>query len=76
MLFERVSRKILLEKQTPAYSVVRHDWIFKRHRVLWSDETKNVFLVSSDTEPCAFLAANTLDGFGAHKDKKYPMCTI
>jgi len=27
-------------KQTPAYSVVRHDLIFKRHRVLWSDETK------------------------------------
>jgi len=30
----------LLQKQTPANSVVRHDWIFKRHRVLWSDETK------------------------------------
>ncbi len=23
-----------------------------------------------------FLAANTQDGFGEHKDKKYPMCTM
>ncbi len=22
------------------------------------------------------LAANTQDGFGAHRDKKYPMCTM
>jgi len=32
----------LLQKQTLAYSVVTHDWIFKRHRVLWSDETKKI----------------------------------
>ncbi len=24
----------------------------------------------------SFLAANTQDGFGEHRDKKYPMCTI
>jgi len=28
----------LIQKQTPAYSVVRHDWIFKLHRVLWSED--------------------------------------
>ncbi len=25
---------------------------------------------------CSFLAANTHDGVGAHRDKKYPMCTM
>jgi len=30
----------LLQKQTPAYSGVRHDWIFKRDRILWSDKMK------------------------------------
>ncbi len=24
----------------------------------------------------SFLAANTQDGFGEHRDKKYPKCTI
>jgi len=24
----------------------------------------------------SFLAVRTLDGFGGHEDKKYPMCTI
>jgi len=52
----------LIQEQTLAYSVVRHDWIFKRHRVLWSAETKKK----------SFLATNTLDGFGEHKDKKVP----
>ncbi len=27
----------LIQKQTPAYSVIRHDWNFKRHWLLWSD---------------------------------------
>ncbi len=36
------------------------DWI------LWSNETKTM----------SFLAANTQDGFGEHRDKKYPMCTM
>ncbi len=43
MLFGRVSRKILLiQKQTPAYSVIRHDWNFKWHWLLWSDVTKKI----------------------------------
>ncbi len=64
MLFGRISRKTK-KKQTPAYSVIRHDWNFKWDWLLWSDETK--------TE---LLAANTQDGFGEHRDKKYPMCTM
>ncbi len=24
----------------------------------------------------SFLAANTQDGFGEHREKKYPMCTM
>ncbi len=24
----------------------------------------------------SFVAANTQDGFGEHRDKKYPMCTM
>jgi len=56
----------LIQKQSPAYSVVRQDWNFKRDRLLWSDETKKN----------SFLAANPPDGFGAHMDKKYPMPTV
>ncbi len=49
-----------------AYSVIRHDWNFKWDSLLWSDETKlNIF-----------LAANTQDGFGEQRYKKYPMCTM
>ncbi len=62
MLFGRVSRT----KQSPTYAVVRHDWNFKWDWLLWSDETKKI----------AFLAADTQDGFGEHRDKKYPMCTM
>ncbi len=29
----------LIQKQTPAYSVIRHDWNFKWVWLLWSDET-------------------------------------
>ncbi len=62
------SRKILLAhpKQSPAYSVVRHDWNFKWHWLLWSDETLKK----------SFLAANPPDGFSTNKDKKYPMSTF
>jgi len=28
----------LIQKQTPAYSVVRHYWNFKRDQVVWADE--------------------------------------
>ncbi len=72
MLFGRASRKksrkenAFTEKQSPAYSVIRHDWNFKWDWLLWSDVTKKN----------SFLAANTQDGFGEHRDKKYPMCTM
>jgi len=52
---------LLIQKQTPAYSVVRHDWKFKRDWILWPDETKKE----------SFLAANPPDGFGAKWDEKY-----
>ncbi len=52
----------LVQKQSPAYSVIRHDCNFKWDWLLWSDETKKM----------SFLAANTQDGFGEHGDKKYP----
>ncbi len=51
----------LIQKQSPAYSVIRHDWNFKWDWLLWSDETKQN----------SFLAANTQDGFGAHRDEIY-----
>jgi len=69
MLFGRASRKILLappKTKSSIFSVVRHDWIFKRCRVLWSDETKKK----------GFLAANTLDVFGANRNEEYPMPTV
>ncbi len=37
----------LIQKQTPANSVVRHDWNFKWHWLLWSDETKKKELFGS-----------------------------
>ncbi len=54
-----------MQKQTPVYSVIRHDWNFKWDWLLCSDETKK-----------CFLAANTNDRFSEHGDKKYPMCTM
>ncbi len=39
---------LLIQKKSPAYSVIRHDWNFKRDWLLWSDETKNE-LFSSKT---------------------------
>ncbi len=43
MFFGRVSRKnTLMLEQSPAYSVVRHDWNFKWDWLLWSDETKKL----------------------------------
>ncbi len=68
MLFGRVSRQILLThpKQTPANSVVRHDWNFKWHWLLLSDET----------EKNSFLAATPPDEFSTNRDKKYPISTV
>ncbi len=68
MLFGRASRKksrkeyAFTKKQSPVYSVARHDWNFKWDWLLWSDVTKKI----------SFLAANTQDGFGEHRDKKVP----
>jgi len=78
MLFGRVSRKILLappktnssifsgqtrlDLQMAQGSVVR--WEAAQGSVVRWDKIKS------------FLAANTLDGFDGHEDKKYPMCTI
>ncbi len=56
----------LIQKQTPANSVIRHDWNFKWHWLLWSDET----------EKKSFLAANPPDEFSTNRDKKYPMSTV
>ncbi len=68
MLFGRVSRKILLThpKTTPANSVVRHDWNFKWHWLLWLDET----------EKNSFLAATHQMSLVQTGIKKYPMSTV
>jgi len=70
MLFKRVPRKMFL---TPP----------KTNSSEFSGQTRldlqtaqgSVVRSSDETKKESFLAANTLDGFGAHKDKKYP-CTI
>ncbi len=54
--------------QKTIYSIfsVRHNWNFNG----------NWLLRSNVTEKYRFLAANTQDGVGEHRDKKYPMCTM
>ncbi len=68
MLFGRVSRKLssLIQKQTPANSVVRHDWNFKWHCLLWSDET----------EKRAFWQQTHQMSLVQTGIKKYPMSTV
>jgi len=53
----------LVQKQTPAYLDVRHDWNSKREWMLWLDETKKLLFGS-----CVW--------FGANRDKKFPMPTV
>ncbi len=68
MLFGRVSRKIVLThpKTTPANSVVRHDWNFKWHWLLLSDETgKRAFW--QQTHQMSLVQTGI---------KKYPMSTV
>ncbi len=48
------------------YSVIRHNWNFK-----W-----DLASMVRCNYKMSFLAAITQDGFGEHKDKKYPMCTM
>ncbi len=68
MLFGRVSRKLssLIQKQTPANSVVRHDWNFKWHWLLLSDET----------EKRAFWQQTHQMSLVQTGIKKYPMSTV
>ncbi len=68
MLFGRVSRKLssLIQKQTPANSVVRHDWNFKWHWLLLSDET----------EKRAFYQQTHQMSLVQTGIKKYPMSTV
>ncbi len=56
----------LIQKQTPANSVVRHDWNFKWHWLLWSDET----------EKKAFWQQTHQMSLVQTGIKKYPMSTV
>ncbi len=61
MLFGRVSRKIILARP-------------KTISGIFSYQTR-LDLQMGLASKVSFLAANTQDEFGEHKDKKYPMCT-
>ncbi len=61
MLFGRVSRKIILARPKTISSI-------------FSYQTR-LDLQMGLASKVSFLAANTQDEFGEHKDKKYPMCT-
>ncbi len=69
MLFGRDSRKIILT----------HPKTISRHIQL-SDTTGSSngtgFYGQMKLKKNSVLAANTQDGFGEHKDKNYPMCTM
>ncbi len=56
----------LIQKQTPAYSVVRHDWNFKWHWLLLSDETEKI----------AFWQQTHQMSLVQTGIKKYPMSTV
>ncbi len=58
--FQEKNSSWLIQKQTPAFSVVRHDWIFKWHwLVRWNIKK-------------SFLAASPPDEFGANSKKSSP----
>ena len=64
MLFGRVSRKIILAHP-------------KTNSSIFSYQTRlELQMGLASMVRMSFLAANTQDGFGKHKDKKYPMCTM
>ncbi len=67
MLFGRVSRKILLTLQNNLQHIQLSDTTGTSNGTGFYGQMK---LKNS------FLAANTQDGFGEHRDKKYPMCTM
>ncbi len=56
----------LIQKQTPANSVVRHDWNFKWHWLLLSDETEKI----------AFWQQTHQMSLVQTGIKKYPMSTV
>ncbi len=49
VVWEGFKKKIssLIQKQSPTYSVVRHDRNFKRDWLLWSDEIIYIYIFSS-----------------------------
>ncbi len=56
----------LIHSETPANSVIRHDWNFKWHWLLWSDETdKRAFW--QQTHQMSLVQTGI---------KKYPMATV
>ncbi len=64
MLFGRVSRKILLTHPKTNFSIFSYQTWLKLQIGLAS-------MVGWNLKIC-FLASNTQDGFGEHRDKKYP----
>jgi len=55
--FQKISSS-LVQKQTPAYSVVKQDWIFNWDLVLWLDETKKRAFWQQPHQMCLVLTAN------------------
>ncbi len=68
MLFGRVSRKILLTHSKTISSIFSCQ--------TWQELQMGLDSMVRWNKKMSFLAANTQDGFGAHRDKKYPMCTM
>jgi len=58
----------LIQKQTPAHSVVSHNWNFKGDWILWSDETKKkIFLaIQLDIYGCGPSSSFFFDGGPGH----------
>ncbi len=65
---ERVSRKIILAHPKTNSSLFSNQARLELQMGLASMVRWN--------KKISFLAANTQDGFGEHRDKKYPMCTM
>ncbi len=68
MLFGRVSRKILLTHPKIISSIFSYQ--------TWLELQMGLASMVRWNQKTSFLAANTQDGFGEHKDQKYPMCTM
>ncbi len=69
MLFGRVSWKIILAHPKTNYSIFSYQTRLELLMGLAS-------MVRWNKKSGYILAANTQDGFGEHRDKKYPMCTM